>query len=74
MLGLSKTGAAGAPATASPARGQVRYQRHAGARYRQARLMLDDSTLAENAVGDLIGARSGSCSSAASAMSGPARC
>jgi hypothetical protein len=42
------------PATASRARKQVIYQRHAAALYRQALLMLDDSALAEGVVCDVI--------------------
>src|ERR1700683_3249503 len=54
MLGLGKTRTADAPATASRARREVIYQRHAAALYRQALLMLDDSALAENVVCDVI--------------------
>lgn len=54
MLGLGRTGAVGVPATASRARKQVIYQRHAAALYRQALLMLDDSALAEGVVCDVI--------------------
>jgi hypothetical protein len=50
MLGLGKTGAAGALATASRARSQAIYQHHAAALYRQALLMLADSALAEDVV------------------------
>jgi hypothetical protein len=54
MLGLGKTGTVGASATASRARSQAVYQRHADALYRQALLMLDDSTLAEDVVCHVI--------------------
>ena len=54
MLGSGKTRGSGAPATAGRARGQVIYQRHAAALYRQALLMLDDPALAENVVCDVI--------------------
>jgi len=54
MLGLGNTGAAGALATASKARRQVIYQHHAAAPYEQALLMLGNSALAEDAVGDAI--------------------
>ena len=54
MLGLGRAGAAAVPATASRARKQVIYQRHAAALYRQALLMLDDSALAEGVVCDVI--------------------
>jgi hypothetical protein len=54
MLGLGKTGAVGALATASRARSQVIYQYHAAALYRQALLMLGDSALAEDVVCDAI--------------------
>ena len=54
MLGLGKTGAVGALATASRACRQVIYQHHAAALYRQALLMLRDSALAEDVVRDAI--------------------
>jgi hypothetical protein len=54
MLGLGKTGAVGALATASRARRQIVYQHHAAALYRQALLMLGDSALAEDVVCDAI--------------------
>lgn len=55
MLGLGKAGEAGARATASPARGQIIYQRYTAALYRQALLMLgDDSAQAESVVRDVI--------------------
>jgi hypothetical protein len=43
MLGLSKTGAAGASATADSARSRDMYQRYAATLYRQALPALDDS-------------------------------
>ncbi len=54
MLRLGKTGAVGAPAPPGPDRGQVIYQRHAAALYRQALLMLGDLALAEEVVCDVI--------------------
>jgi hypothetical protein len=54
MIGSGQTRTPGAPGVASRARSEVIYQRHAAALYRQALLMLDDSTLAENVVCDAI--------------------
>ena len=54
MLGLGKTGAAGALATASRARSQAIYQHHAAALYRQALLARGDPALAEHVVCDVI--------------------
>jgi hypothetical protein len=54
MLGLGKTGAVRASATASSARSQDIYQRYAAALYRQALLALDDSAVAEHVVCDAI--------------------
>lgn len=48
MLGVGKTGAARASATASTARSQAIYQRYAAVLYRQALLTPDDSALAEH--------------------------
>ncbi len=54
MLGLGKTGATGALATASRVRRQAIYQHHAAALYRQALLMLADSARAQDVVCDAI--------------------
>lgn len=54
MLGLGKTVAVRASATASSARSQDIYQSYAAVLYRQALLTLDDSALAENVVCDAI--------------------
>ena len=54
MLGLGKTGAVRASATASLARGQDIYQRYATALYRQALLTPGDPALAEHVVCDAI--------------------
>ena len=45
MLGLSKTGTAGASATASPARSRDLYRHYSASLYRQALLTLDDSDM-----------------------------
>jgi hypothetical protein len=54
MLGLGKTGAVRASATASPAHSRDIYQRYAVALYRQALLAPYDSALAEHAVCDVM--------------------
>ena len=46
MLGLSKTGTAGASAPAGPARSRDIYQHYSASLYRQALLTLDDSASA----------------------------
>ena len=45
MLGLSKTGTAGASATASPACSRDVYRHYSASLYRQALLALDDSDM-----------------------------
>jgi hypothetical protein len=54
MLGLGKTGAAGASGTASSARSRDVYRHYAAALYRQALLTSHDSAVAEHVACDVI--------------------
>lgn len=54
MLGLGKTSAVRAAATASPASSQEIYRRYAAVLYRQALLATHDSAWAEHAVCDVL--------------------